>query len=179
MESIYSTKRHSDRCWKTALLYWLLALINEKKISFSLMFNRSLAMFSIQCHYYCEKDMMFISHSSKTCVQSNTKGSFSFSPSLVLFSGTFYHQWGTTGFLLTPGLSRKQEQNNNNKKNQSWRVNSVSMQQWFHCHVLYYSPWLSLFPHDGFSRVSPFAQGSKTDVTPHPPRHTDTHTSPS
>lgn len=133
-------------------------------------------MFSIQCHYYWEKDITFISHSFKNIWTEQHKKELLILTKSCPFFLDFLSSMGNN---RVPPNSRsvQKTRTEQQQKNQSWRVNGESMQQWFHCHVLHYSPLLSLSPHGGFSGVSPFAHGSKTDVTPPWLRYTDTHTS--
>lgn len=135
------------------------------------MFNCNLTLFCIQYHYYWEKNITFISHSFKNTWTEEDKKELRILTKSCPFFLDFLSSIGNSRVPPNSRSVQKTRTEQQEKKNQSWRVNRESMQQWFHCHILYYSLWLSLSPHHVFSRVSPFAQGNKTDVTP-PKIHT-------
>ena len=130
-------------------------------------------MFSIQCHYYYEKDIMFISHSFKNMWTEQHKKQLLILTKSCPFFLDFLSSMGNN---RVPPNSRsvQKTRTEQQQKNQSWRVNGQSMQQWFHCHVLYYSPWLYLL----------MMVSAESDPLPREARqilpslrHTDTHAS--
>lgn len=160
MDSIYSAKRCSDSCWETALL---LALINEKNISFSLMFNCNLAMFSIQCHYYWEKDITFISHSFKNMQTEQHKKELLILTKSCPFFLDFLSSMGNNRVPPNSRSVQKTRTEQNQKISPEESTGSRCSSDFTVMFCIIPLGFLDLLMM--VSALRPFAQGRKTDVT--------------